>query len=161
MSYFKIDFRKDKVRVSSAQQTLKWIVIVYVVSASVYLFIKLYHLLFGSGKVIWYEWIAVMVNLLLVLILAYQLIKLSKVRYLIIGTDAIKFAKFYPWSTRISWEKCRQIQFGYTNIRFVTKKGKRYRFSLVKMGQADKDKLLKMLNNIADKYNIDLMEPLL
>lgn len=159
MIYYRVDFTHQRPkRIPFINKFLKWVIVAYIIPASIYLCYKLYFLL-QSDKPIWYEWIAVIFNLLLIIILTRQLLKLNKVKYIIITDDYLKYGQHFPWDSRISWRRVRQIRYGYSNVRFITKGGEKYRFSLSKINKEEQSKFFETLDLIAKKYEVDLQLP--
>ena len=159
MIYYRVDFKHHKPKKTAfINKLLKWVIIVYIIPASIYLCYKLFFLM-QSEKPLWYEWLAVIFNLILIMFLTRQLLKLNKVKYIIITDDFLKYGQHFPWDSRVSWKRMSQIQFGYSNVRFVTKSGERYRFSLAKIKQDEQTKLFEILNKISQRFQVDLQQP--
>ncbi len=159
MPYFRIDFKVDNSKVPFANTLLKWIIIFYVVPAMMYLTYKLFHLMTFGGVVAWYEWPAVILNLGLVIVLTRQLFRLNKIRYIIITDKGLKYAKHFPWDSFVSWKRFKQFQYGYSNVRLITKGGTRFRFSLLKISEEEKSKLFRILDGISKKYGVEMQQP--
>ena len=158
-TYYRVDFKHHKPKkIPFINKLLKWVIIVYIIPASFYLCYKLFFLM-QSEKPLWYEWLAVIFNLTLIIFLTRQLLKLNKVKYIIITDDYLKYGQHFPWDSRVSWKRMSQIQFGYSNVRFITKSGERYRFSLAKIKEADQTKLFQILDVIAKRFHVDLQQP--
>ena len=160
MSYLRIDIKKGNVKLPFIFKLLKWVIMIYVILASVYLVDKVYYLLFEHNGG-FYEWLAVVLNLVLIAILVRQLFRLNEVRYIIVTDNYIKYRQRFPWPYRISWGRIKQIHFGYSAVRFMTKKGNKFRFSLSKTNEEEQSKLYETLSGIAKKHGIDVLQPFL
>jgi hypothetical protein len=160
MTYFKANFEiRQHKKHSFIHALLKWVIIIYLIPVSAYLFSDIFSLL-KTTKSVWYEWSALLFNLLLILVITRQLLKLTKVKYIIITDDCLKYSQYFPWDSKISWNRFKQIQFGYSNVRFITKGGDRYRFPLSKITEQDQSKLFNYLDQIARKFKVDLQQPI-
>ena len=160
MTYFKANFEvRHHKKNSFIHSVLKWVVIIYIIPVTAFLITDIFSLL-RTGKPALYAWSALLFNLLLVIVIARQLLKLTKVKYIIITDDCLKYGQYFPWDSKINWDRFKQIQFGYSNVRFITKGGDRYRFPLSKIDEKDQSKLFNYLDQIARKFKLDLQQPI-
>ncbi len=159
MTSYRIDIKPKTGKLPFIYILLKWVILVYITGASIFLLDKIYFLLARHINT-FYQWLAVILNLLLVVVLARQLLRLNEVRYLIVTEEQIKYRQHFPWASSLSWSRIKQIQFGYSSVRFVTKGGKKYRFSLSKATQEEQSKLYEALDSVAKKYDVEFLRPL-
>jgi len=160
MNYFKANFEvRNHKKHSYIHRILKVVIIVYTIPVSAFLCSDIVGLL-HAGKSATYEWFALLFNLLLIIVMIRQLLKLTKIKYLIITDEYLKYGQYFPWDSKISWNRFRQIQFGYSNVRFITKGGDRYRFPLSKINEKDQSKLFNYLDEISRKFKVELLQPI-
>jgi hypothetical protein len=158
MASYRIDIKKDVAKLPFIYALLKWIIFLYVAAAAVFLFSKMYTLFFRRIAIS--EWLAIGINLLLIAVLLWQALRLNEVRWLVITEDQIKFRQRFPWHSTIKWNRVNRIQFGYSSVRFISKNGKRYRFSLTKITQEEQAKFFAALEETAKKYTVDVVRPM-
>jgi hypothetical protein len=158
MTPYRIDIKRETGKLPFVYILLKWFIMVYVIAASVFLLDKLYYLIFRHSARS-FEWAAFLINLLLVIILVFRLLKLNDVRYLVVSDEEIKCRKNFPWASRIGWNHIRQVQCGYSSVRFITKRGRKHRFSLRKTTLDDQMKLYATLEGIAKTHNVEFLRP--
>jgi hypothetical protein len=159
MNPYRIDIKRETGKLPFIYVLLKWVIMIYVIGASVFLLDKLYYLIFRHNARS-FEWLAFLINLLLVVILVLRLLKLNEVRYLVVSDQEIKCRKNFPWASRISWNHIRQVQCGYSSVRFITKRGRKHRFSLRKTTLDDQTKLYETLEHIAKSHKVEFLRPL-
>jgi hypothetical protein len=159
MTYCKIEAKKGERKISFTNKLLKWAAIVYVTAASSFMLYKLGTLfLKHNGDV--KECLAILLNILLFIAIIRQLLKLNQVKYIIITDEYVRYRQQYPWTSSVNWKRVKQIQFGYSSVRFVTNKNKKLRFSLSKTNNEDRSKLSDSFNIIAKKYDVELLLPI-
>jgi hypothetical protein len=158
MVSYRIDIKKESGKLPVIYTLLKWVILIYVIVASAFLLNKLYSLVFRHIALS--EWLAISLNLLLVIILIRQLLRLNEVKYLIVTDEHIKFRQRYPWTSCVKWKHIKEVQFGYSTVRFVTKNRKKYRFSLSKTNEDDLVKLYHALEEAAQKHSVPVLRPM-
>jgi len=158
MVIYRINIKNSTESSIFINRLLKFLVAVYIIGASGYLVYKFYTLSFRhtSDK----EWAAIIINFLIIIILALQLIKTINRKYILITDEFVKYRWRFPWSSQIPWDNIKIIQLGYSSVRFITKTEKKYRFYFSKATEMEKTKLQEALTDVAKKKEIELMQPL-
>ena|SRR5579871_5194164 len=159
MIYCRIDARQGEAKALFISKLLKWAAIIYVIAAFSFLLYKLGYLWFrhsGTTK----EVLMIFLNIVIFLALIRQLLKLNEVKYIVVTDQYVKYRQQFPWPSVLNWKNIKQIQFGYSSIRFITNKNKRFRFSLSKTNNEDRQKLAESFNLIAKKYDVELLLPI-
>jgi Na+(H+)/acetate symporter ActP len=154
---YRIDIKNSSQNSIFLNRLLKLLVLAYVFLAIPYLLYKFFTLIQQHTSK--QEWAAIMINLVIVILLAWQLIKTSNKKYILITDEFVKYRWRFPWASQIEWEKIKKIQFGYSSVRFITKSEKRHRFHFSKATENEKDDLEETLIAIAKKHNIEFMQP--
>ena len=129
----------------------------YVFLAGAYLFYKFFTLIQRHTSK--EEWVAILINLVIVILLTLQLFKTSNKKYILVTDEFVKYRWRFPWASQLAWKKIKTIQFGYTSVRFITKSEKKHRFYFSKATENEKDDLEETLIAIAKKHNIEFMQP--
>jgi hypothetical protein len=159
MTYCRIDAKLGDKKMSLIYKLLKWTAILYVVAAFSFLLYKLGYIWFmhtGTLK----EVLMISLNILIFLLLIRQLLKLNRVKYIVVTDEYVKYRQEFPWPSVLNWKNVKQIQLGYSSIRFITNKNKRFRFSLSKTTREDRSKLSESFNIISKKYDVELLLPI-
>ncbi|MBS1932386.1 MAG: hypothetical protein JST96_00205 [Bacteroidetes bacterium] len=144
---------------SLINQLLKWAAIIYVGIAFPIMLYKLGYL-FVQHRATSKEVLMIGINIVIFLALVRQLFKLNQVKYIIVTDQYVKYRQEFPWASVVNWKNVKQIQFGYSSVRFITKKNKKLRFSLSKTTGEDRTKLSDSFNIISKKYDVELLLPI-
>jgi hypothetical protein len=105
------------------------------------------------------EWAAILINLVIIIYLAFQLVKTSRDKFILVTEDYVKFRYHFPWANRLKWGKIKTIQFGYNSVRFITSSETKHKFYFSKATEPEKINLQEALKNIAQKKNIEFFVP--
>jgi hypothetical protein len=159
MTYCKIEAKKGDRKISILNKLLKWSAIVYVTAAFSFMIYKL-ALLFVKHNGDLKECFAILLNILFFIAIIRQLLRLNQVKYIIITDEYVRYRQQFPWTSSVNWKSVKQIQFGYSSVRFITNKNKKLRFSLSKTNGEDRSKLSDSFNIIAKKYDVELLLPM-
>ncbi|MES1223137.1 MAG: hypothetical protein ABUT20_47025 [Bacteroidota bacterium] len=106
------------------------------------------------------ETAVIVLNILIFIALIRQLLKLNQVKYIEVTDKYVKYRQDFPWASIINWENIKQIQFGYSSVRFVTNRNKKFRFSLSKTSSDDRLKLSDSFHILSKKYDVELLLPM-
>jgi hypothetical protein len=158
MTTCRIDIKNNNQNSIFLNQVLKVLVACYVILASAFLLYKLYSLpkqQHTSTK----EWLAVTINFIIIIILTLQLLKTSIKRFILITDEFVKYRFRFPWTSKLKWENIKTIQLGYSTVRFITKSDQKHRFNFSKAKEQEKTFLEETLISIAQKNNIEFMQP--
>ncbi len=158
MAICRIDIKNNNENSIFLNQFLKALVACYIILASAFLLYKLYSLpqqQHTSTK----EWLAVIINFIIIIFLTLQLLRTSIKRFILITDEFVKYRFQFPWTLKLKWEKIKTIQLGYSNVRFITKSEKKHRFYFSKATEQEKLFLEETLKNIAQKNSIEFMQP--
>lgn len=158
MTTCRIDIKNNNENSIFLNQILKTLVACYIILASAFLLYKLYSLpqqQHTSTK----EWLAVIINFIIIVILTLQLLKTNTKRFILITDEFVRYRFRFPWASKLNWEKIKTIQLGYSTVRFITKSEKKHRFNFSKATEQEKIFLGETLVNISQKHNIEFMQP--
>ena len=158
MTTCRIDIKNNNQNSIFLNQLLKVLVTCYIILASAFLLYKLYSLpkqQHTSTK----EWLAVTINFIIIIILTLQLLKTSIKRFILITDEFVKYRFQFPWTSKLKWENIKTIQLGYSTVRFITKSDQKHRFNFSKAKEQEKTFLEETLMSIAQKNNIEFMQP--
>ena len=127
MAICRIDIKNNNENSIFLNQFLKALVACYIILASAFLLYKLYSLpqqQHTSTK----EWLAVIINFIIIIFLTLQLLRTSIKRFILITDEFVKYRFLFPWTSKLKWENIKTIQLGYSNVRFITKSEKKHKF---------------------------------
>jgi len=158
MAICRIDIKNNNENSIFLNQFLKVLVACYIILASAFLLYKLYSLpqqQHTSTK----EWLAVIINFIIIIFLTLQLLRTSIKRFILITDEFVKYRFLFPWTSKLKWENIKTIQLGYSNVRFITKSEKKHKFFFSKATEQEKLILEETLKNIAQKNSIEFMQP--
>jgi hypothetical protein len=158
MTAYRITIKNSAESANILNGLLKILVLVYIICASGYLIYKLSSLSLQSHWS-WKEWAAIVINLIIIVYLALQLLKTSRDKFILVTEDYVKFRYHFPWANRLSWGKIKAIQFGYNTVRFITKSEIKHKFYFSKATEPEKVNLQEALKSVALKNNIEFFVP--
>jgi hypothetical protein len=158
MAICRIDIKNNNENSIFLNQFLKALVASYIILALAFLLYKLFSLpqqQHTSTK----EWLAVVINFIIIVFLTLQLLRTSIKRFILVTDEFVKYRFRLPWTSKLKWEKIKTIQLGYSNVRFITKSEKKHKFYFSKATEDEKLFLEETLKNIARKNSIEFMQP--
>src|SRR5580658_2363099 len=123
MANYRIDIKSNRNTSKGSNRFLKLLIMCYIIAASSYLLYKMYNMtqqLVPSRK----EWAALVINLLIIIILTWQVLIISNKKFILITDRFVKYRLRFPWTSHLKWQKIKSIQLGYTSVRFITKSEK-------------------------------------
>jgi hypothetical protein len=159
MANCRIDIKNNNENSMLLNQLLKVLVACYIIAASAFLLYKLLFTLPQQPHTSRKEWSAIIINFLLVIILTFQLLKTLNKKFILITDEFVKYRFQLPWSSQLKWKKIKKIQLGYSTVRFITNSEQKHKFNFSKATEQEKILLEETLINIAQKHNIEFMQP--
>jgi len=155
---YRIDIKSNSENAFFYNRLLKLLVTTYILAAAAYLLYKLFTLTqqHTSSK----EWMALFINLAIIIFLTLQLLKTNTKKYILITDEFVKYRYRVPWATQLEWRKIKSIHLGYSSVRFISKTGRKFRFYFSNATDLEKINLRETLMTVAQKQNIELMQPL-